>query len=53
MITLKVFGEQTTYDPKSKRTDSELRTIELELSDSESWRAPQGFNVTTIEVKKG
>lgn len=51
VATLTIYGEQTTYDPKSKRTDSELRKLVIELCKFESWRAPLGFNVTGIEVK--
>jgi len=51
MIVLKIYGEQTTYDPNTKRTDSELRKLEIELAKLDSWRAPLGFNVTGIEVK--
>lgn len=50
MATLTIYGVQTNYDPKTKRTDSELRTLEIELAQMESWRAPLGFNVTTIAV---
>lgn len=50
MTTLTIYGIQTHYDPKSKRTDSELTKFDIDLMDAETWKAPLGFNVTTIKV---
>jgi len=48
--TLTIYGVQTHYDRETKRTDSEPRKLEIELSQLESWRAPIGFNVTEIKA---
>lgn len=50
VATLTIYGEQTTYDPKTTRTDSAPRKIQVEIAKLETWRAPIGFNVTEVRV---
>jgi hypothetical protein len=52
MTTLTVYGQWATYDEATKKVETRLGKFVVELMDEESWKAPTGFNVTTVRLNE-
>ena len=50
MTVLTIYGEWATYNKDIKKVETRLDKFNVELVDAETWKAPTGFNVTTLRV---
>ena len=52
MTTLTIYGQWSIYNRDIKKVETRLDKFDIELCDAETWKAPQGFNVSTVKVNE-